>query len=140
VAAGAAVSAERALQDALIAALAADEGVQAVLGDPARVSRRGGELPAYPYFEVSRHVSEPAGSAAVDGTDHRLDLAIVSRNDGGVGGLDGMAAVRQALVTLELPMAGWRCILLAPVFMDQLRQGGGVYRAILRIRAVVEED
>lgn len=138
-AAGAAVSAEVALETALVAALAADEGVQAVLGDPARVSRRGGELPAYPYLEVTRHSSEPSGAAGVEGTDHRVDLAIVSRNDGGIGGLDAMAAVRQALVTLELAMTGWRCILLAPVFMDQLRQGGGVYRAILRVRALVEE-
>jgi hypothetical protein len=141
VAQGAAVSgAEGALVGAILAALAEDEGVRAVLGDPVRIADSDGERPAYPYLEVARVSSEAAGSAGVEASVLRVDLAAVSRNDGGAGGIAAMAAMRVALETAELAMSGWRCVLLAPVFTDQLRQGRGVWRSILRLRAVVEAE
>lgn len=123
--------AEQALAAALMAELAADDGLKALLGDPVRVVDGDGAQPAYPFLEFVRQSSEADGI-------HRIDLAVVSRNDGGKAGLAGVAVCRSVLEDAALPMEGWRCVLLVPVFTDLLRQGGGVWRCVLRLRAVVE--
>lgn len=131
--------AETALKSAILVALAEDEDVRAVLGETLRVREVSGVLPAYPYLEIVRHSSEPAGAAGVEGSRHVVDLAVMSRNDGGREGLEGLAAVRKALQSAVLAMAGWRCVLLTPVFADVLRQTPHVWRALLRVRCVLEE-
>jgi hypothetical protein len=35
-------------------------------------------------------------------------------------------------------MDGWRCVLLLPVFVDVARTRPGLWRALLRVRAIVE--
>ena len=94
--------------------------------------------PAYPYLEIARHFASPAGAAGYEGSEHRVDLAAVSRLDGAVASRSAMAAVRAALEGAELAMEGWRCVLLLPVFADTLHQGRGIWRSILRVKAVVE--
>ena len=94
--------------------------------------------PAYPYLEVARHLSEPARAAGVAASEHRVDLVVISRLDGGTDGVRAIAAIRAALGAAELEMEGWRCVLLVPAFADTLNRGRGIWRAILRMRAVVE--
>jgi hypothetical protein len=53
---------EQALESAILAVLAADEGVMAVLGDPVRVVDVESSQPAFPYLESARHLREPAGA------------------------------------------------------------------------------
>lgn len=130
--------AELALEGALVALVTEDAGVRAIMGDPVRVAGKRSETPAYPYFEIARHSTEPANAAGAEQNVHRVDLVIVSRNDGGEAGVAGIGAIRSALETADLPMQAWRCVLLTPVFADQLRQGGGVWRCLLRLRIVVE--
>jgi hypothetical protein len=130
--------AEQALQSAVLQALAMAAGVKAALGNPVRVLDRDDPYPAFPYLEVARHTSEPAGTSGVEASEHRIDLVVVSRNDGGQAGAAALAAMRAALATDGLPMEGWRCVLALPVFSDVLNQGRGRWRAILRIRALVE--
>ena len=129
---------EQALESAILAVLAADEGVMAVLGDPLRVVDVDSPQPAFPYLEIARHLSEPAGAAGNDASEHRIDLAASSRLDGGVGSRAVIGAVRTALDTAELALDGWRCVLLLPVFVDTLREGVGRWRTVMRIKAVVE--
>jgi hypothetical protein len=130
--------AEAALEAAILEALAADVHVVALLGDPLRVAGSGGPAPAFPYLEVVRHESIDAGGAGVEGSEHRVDLAVVSRDAGGVRVKQAMAAVRAALQGADLDMEGWRCVLLVPLFMDASRSGVQMWRALLRIKAVVE--
>jgi hypothetical protein len=131
-------TAEQALESAILAVLAADESVAAVLGDPMRVLEVESPRPAFPYLEIVRHQSVPAGSAGVEANEHRLDLAVVSRLDGGVGSLAAIGAIRSTLETGELAHGAWQCTLLAPVFADTLREGAGRWRTVMRLKAIVE--
>lgn len=132
------IGAERALESAILAALAADAGVRALLGEPVRVAELGSPSPAYPYLEIGRHTSEPAGGVDVEASEHRLDIVMVSRDLGGGQAKEALAAVRAALTGVALEMEGWRCVLLVPVFADATRQRIGLWRALLRVKAVVE--
>lgn len=137
---GAAVSvgAEQALESAILAALAADAGVKAVLGDPPRLFDAATAQPAYPFFEIARHEATPAGSAGWEGSEHRIDLAIVSRESGRSEARAALAAVRAALAGAALAMEGWRCVLLVPVLADATPGKAGACRAVLRLKAAVE--
>ena len=122
----------------MLAALAASAEVKALLGDPVRVSETGAVLPAYPYIEIARHSSEPAGGVEAEASEHRIDLVVVSRDVGGAQAKAALATVRSALASAELVVDGWRCVLLLPVFADATRQRVGLWRALLRMKAVVE--
>ncbi|MDP3495851.1 MAG: DUF3168 domain-containing protein [Hyphomonadaceae bacterium] len=122
----------------MLAVVAASNEVKALLGDPVRVIETGAPLPAYPYLEVARHFSEPAGGVDAEASEHRVDLVVVSRDLGGAQAKEALAAVRSALTNAELVMTGWRCVLLLPVFADATRQRVGVWRALLRMKAIVE--
>lgn len=131
-------TAEQALESAILAVLANDESVLALLGDPLRLVEVDSPKPAFPCLEITRHSSEPAGSAGVEASEHRIDLAATSRNDAGAGSLAVIGAVRTALDAAELMLDGWRCVLLLPVFADTLREGVGRWRTVMRLKAVVE--
>lgn len=122
----------------MLEAIAGDVAVKAVLGDKVRVGELGSPLPAYPYLEIARHVSEPRGGVDAEASEHRVDLVVVSRDMGGVQAKEALAAVRAVLTSAELPMTGWRCVLLVPLFSDATRQRIGLWRALLRVKAVVE--
>lgn len=122
----------------MLEALAGDAGVKALLGDRVRVGELGSPLPAYPYLEIARHVSEPSGGVEAEASEHRVDLVVVSRDLGGRQAKEALAAVRAALMGAELEMEGWRCVLLVPLFSDATRQRIGLWRALLRLKAVVE--
>jgi len=95
-------------------------------------------LPAYPYLEIARHLSEPSGGVDAEASEHRVDLVVVSRDLGGRQAKEALATVRAALMGAELAMEGWRCVLLVPLFSDATRQRIGLWRALLRMKAVVE--
>jgi hypothetical protein len=130
--------AEQALEGAILAALAADAGVKAVLGDPPRVVEAAEARPAYPYLEIVRHEVTAAGSLGSEANEHRIDLAIASRDGGRAEARAALAAVRDALAGASFAMEGWRCVLLFTIFADMVRGKFGAYRAVMRIRAVVE--
>lgn len=123
----------------MLEALAADADVKALLGVPLRVGELGSPLPVYPYLEIARHTSEPRGGVDAEASEHRVDLVVVSRDLGGRQAKEALAAVRAALTSVELDMDGWRCVLLAPLFSDATRQRIGLWRALLRVKAVVEK-
>jgi hypothetical protein len=128
---------EGALEGAIVAALAVDADVKALLGDPPRVFEAARARPAFPYLEIARHEVTAADSAAVDANEHRIDLAIVTREGGRTPAREALRAVRAALA--EPPeMDQWRCVLLLPVFADMVRTRFDGWRAILRLKAVTE--
>ncbi len=130
--------AETALESAILTALRSDATVKALLGDPVRVAEMGAPLPAYPYLEIGRHTSEPSGGVDAEASEHRIDLVVVSRDMGGRQAKEALAIVRAALMEASLAMDGWRCVLLLPLFADATRQRVGLWRALLRMKAVVE--
>ncbi|HEX5006312.1 MAG TPA: DUF3168 domain-containing protein [Hyphomonadaceae bacterium] len=134
---GVAVNAEEALETAILAVLAEDAEVAGLLGDPLRLLGAGPK-PAFPYLEVVRHQSVDASAADVDASEHRIDLAVTSRDGGGARVKAAIAAVRAALANAELAMTGWRCVLLVPVFSDAARSDIEIWRGLLRLRALVE--
>lgn len=129
---------EDALEAAILEVIGADDGVKAYLGDAVRIVGSGTPRPMFPYLEVVRHQSEPAGGTDADLTVHRIDLQVVSRRAESVEAKAAMAAVRTAVMSAELEMEGWACILLAPVFMDAVRRHAGEWRAMMRLKAIVE--
>jgi hypothetical protein len=133
-------SAEAALESAILAMIAADARVQEKLGEPLRFEEAGSPRPAYPYLEFVRHESRPAGGTDAEASEHRIDFAVVSRVLGGREAMEAMNAVRAALTDAELAMEDWRCVLLLPVFLDATRTRPGLWRALLRVKAVVEPD
>jgi hypothetical protein len=54
--------------------------------------------------------------------------------------MEAMHAVRAALDGAELVMDGWRCVLLLPVYLDATRTRPGLWRALLRLKAIVEAE
>jgi hypothetical protein len=132
------VSTEIELEAALLAKIAADADVQELLGNPVRVEETGSPRPAFPYLEVVRHEVRPAGSCGVEASEHLVDFAVVSRDLGGKQGREAAAAMREALDDVELTMEDGACILLLAQFTDTMRTRPGLWRSLLRIRAVVE--
>lgn len=132
------MSAESALEAAILAAMAADAGVRAKLGDPLRFEEAGAPRPAFPYLEFVRHESRPIGGVNVEASEHRVDFAVVSRVLDGREAMEATDAVSAALDGAELVMDGWRCVLLLPVYLDATRTRPGLWRALLRVKAVVE--
>jgi hypothetical protein len=90
------VSAEEALEAAILAVLAEDEGGGGLLGNPLRVLG-GGPRPAFPRLEVVRHQSTDAGAAGAEASEHRIDLAVMCRDAGAARVKAAMTAVRAAL-------------------------------------------
>jgi hypothetical protein len=103
-----------------------------------RLLEKTGSRLACLHLEIARHFSEPSGAMGVEASEHRVDLVVVSRMEGGTEGVRAIAAIRDALRAAEPEMEGWRCVLLVPAFADTLSRGRGIWRAILRMRAVVE--
>ncbi len=132
------MSAEGLLEAAIFAVLDAEAAVTELLGAPVRLL--GADYrPPYPYLEIARHQSVDIGGAGVVSSEHRVDLAVVSRDAGGRRVKKAMAAVRAALTGAELEMPGWRCVLLVPLFSDTVRSGIEMWRAVMRVKVVVEE-
>jgi hypothetical protein len=132
------IGAEEALESAILGVLAMDADIKVVLGDPPRVFEAAEARPLYPYLEIARHEAISAGSAGSEANEHRIDLAIASRDGGRAEARAALAAVRGALAGASLTMEGWRCVLLVPVFADMVRGKFGAYCALIRIKAVVE--
>lgn len=122
----------------MLAAIAADAGVQAELGNPVRVEEASGPRPAFPYLELVRHESTPANATGAEASTHLVDLAVVSRVASGREAVAAMSEVRRALGEAALAMEGWRCALLVPVFFGAARTRPGLWRATMRIKAIVE--
>lgn len=136
---GAPVSgAAEALESAMLAALGEDAGVMAALGGALRVLDAASLQPGYPYLEVARRQSQPNDSAGCEGVIITVDLAVMSRDEGGRIARAAIGEVDRVLRGASLEMEGWRCVLLLPVFTDAMRQRIGLWRAILRVRAILE--
>ena len=126
----------------MLATLQADAGVGLLLGNPLRVVEAGAPKPAYPYLEIVRHERAFRGGAGFEAGLHQIDLRTVSRDSGGMAAREAMAAVSEALAVVFGPgpvdLGEWRCVLMTPVFGDFVQMRDGLWRALLRMKAIVE--
>ncbi|MBU1540220.1 MAG: DUF3168 domain-containing protein [Alphaproteobacteria bacterium] len=130
---------ELALQKALIAHLKADAGVQALLGEPARIRDSAPADTAFPHLLIGRCESRPV-AADGGGLEQALTLTVVSRFRGTEEAKAILAAVRVALNDAALEADGVRTVSLRVPFADVFPAADGARTfAVLRVRAVTEE-
>ncbi|MBL8548384.1 MAG: DUF3168 domain-containing protein [Hyphomonadaceae bacterium] len=135
------MSAERALGAAIRAAATADAGVQAVLGDPARMHDDHPPDAVFPYATFGGFQSRPADSASQAALEHVVTLHVWSRHGGRAEALEALGALRGALHDQALSLSGHRLVLLHAVFADAFRAGDGqTTHGILRLRAITEPN
>jgi hypothetical protein len=134
------MSHELALQKALIEHLASDAGMQALLGDPARIWDAAPQKPACPHLLIGRSESRPV-RADGGGVEHALTLTVVSRFRGTEEAKAVLAALRLRLTDAALAADGVRTVGLRVTFADVYPAPDGLRTfAVLRVRAVTEEN
>lgn len=130
---------ELALQKALIAHLKADAGVQALLGEPARIWDAAPKDAAFPHLLIGRCDSRPLGADG-GGVEQAVTLTVVSRFRGTEEAKAVLAAARVALNDAALEADGVRTVSLRISFADVFPGADGARTfAVLRVRAVTEE-
>lgn len=134
------MSHELALQKALIAHLAGDLSLAALLGAPPRIWDAPPKRPAFPYLLIGRSESRPV-AADGGGVEHALTLTVVSNFRGTEEAKAVLAAVRLSLADAALAADGIRTVSLRLTFADVYPAPDGIRTfAALRVRAVTEED
>lgn len=133
------MSADRALAAALRTRAAADAGVKAVLGDPARFYDDPPTDAAFPYATLGRVESRASDASAAEAIEHAVTLHVWSRHGGRAEALDAIAALRVALHDAPLAITGRRLVLVLAQFADVFRSGDGrTTHGVLRLKAITE--
>lgn len=135
------MSAERALAAAIHQAAIADTGVQALLGDPARVYDEPPSDPVFPYVTLGRVETAARDASGSPTLEHALTLHAWSRYGGRAEAIDVIAALRERLHNAALAVTGRRLVLLLAQFSDVFRSGDGrTTHGVLRLRAITEPE
>lgn len=135
-----AAHAEADVQRAVLAALRADPGVQAIFGDPARIYDDETRGPAYPFAVLERHETRPSNSSCVAGAEHTLTLAVTSRHGGRSQAREALGALRAAIEGTDFAVANQVIVLAYPTYGDVFRtRDQQTFRSILRVRIISEE-
>jgi len=134
------MSPETAFQNAVLDHLKGDLGVQAALGDPARVLAVAPNGVRFPYLSVGRAESEPAAASGADLIDHRLTLHVWGRRDDLSALKDAAGAVRAALHQADLTLLNpHACILCQVVYADLFTGADGrTLHGVVRVRGLIE--
>lgn len=136
------MSAETAFQNAVLARLAGDGAVQAMLGDPARAYDAAPGGAAFPYLVCGRSQSEPFDADEASLLDHRLTLHVWTRRGDREELNRVIGAARAALHGAELALeGGWRCVACRAVYADAFDgTDGRTLHGLIRLRALIEHD
>jgi hypothetical protein len=135
------VSPERALATAVFAALAADSGVRAALGDPPRLYDAPPPDAAFPYAVLAAIETTDASAGQAPALAHVLTLHIWSRYAGRAEVLDALHVVRAALDDRPLSIFGRRLVVMSVLASEVLRAGDGLtVQGVLRLRAITEPN
>ncbi len=128
-----------ALQAAMLAALAADPGVRALIGDPPRVHDGPSKEKVFPYVSFDDARASPLGPAPGH-VEHDIRLSVHSRYEGRREAKEIAAALVSVLHHAELSVGGRRLVTLRAVYSDIFhRPDSDAHQAILRFRAVTEK-
>lgn len=128
---------EAAVQAALMTGLRADAGVVTAFGDPARVYDDETRAPAFPFARIERHESVPTGTGE---TEHKISIAVTSREGGLMEAKDALSAIRAAIEGMAWDVAGHHVVMAHVIYADTMRASGGeAFRGLIRIRIISEE-
>lgn len=132
------MSADAALQAAILAHLAADPDVLTQLGDPPRLYDRAPGGAAFPYVSLGRAESRPVDGDDTRLSEHRLTLHVWSRNHdfAEVKAITGAvsSALHNASLTLAPPFAA---ILCQAVYTDVFDGADGrSVHGVVRVRVL----
>jgi hypothetical protein len=128
---------EAAVQAALMAGLKRDVGVVAAFGDPPRVYDDETRAPAFPFVRIERHESVPTGTGDIE---HKITLAVTSREGGLWQAKDALSAIRAAAEGMSWDVAGYHVVMAHVIYADTMRASDAEsYRGLIRIRIISEE-
>jgi len=128
-----------ALQKAIIAALAADTALQALIGVPARVYDEPPRNTAFPYVTLGASTIADWDTSSDRGHEHAFMFHIWSRHGGHKEARAILGAIEGVLHTGTLPLEDHVLINLRFEFGDIFRDGDGeTIHAVMRYRAVTE--
>ena len=131
--------AQWALQQAVFAALGADAGLKALLGDPARIYDHVPPSSPFPYLVIGEATSGPFDAKSEDGMEQTLTLHAWSRRRGLKETKEIMAAVTQALDDRALSLTGHTLVLLRFEFGTTALETDGLTRhGVQRFRAITQ--
>ena len=135
-----AAKAEADVLKGLLDMLRADADVQAVFGIPARVFDDETRRAAFPFAQVEKHESQPAGASGVSATEHKITLGVLTRFDGLSGAKAAVGAIRVAIERGSLTVPGQTVVLSHPIYVDVMRRADRrAFRGVVRIRIITEE-
>lgn len=135
------MSAETAVQAALMAALRADAGVQAIFGADARIYDDETEAPAFPFARLERHECRPAGASGGEAQEHIVTLAVSSCYGGLREAKAALGALRAAVEGAGWAGAGRHIVLAYTLYADAMRQfDRRAFRGVIRFRIISEEE
>ena len=131
---------EAALIEAVLAALRADEGVQAMFGVPARIFDGDTDAPMYPFVELVSAETRDIASTQAPGGEHRITFAVTTRHGGRAAAADGLDVLVRAVQAAELTLPGKAIVIVHPVYLDVMRgRTAQTFRGLLRLRILTEE-
>lgn len=131
-------SASWSLQQAVYGVLAADAPLAALLGG-ARIYDDVPQAAPYPHISLGQTSSNDWGTGTEDGEEHILTLHVWSQAGGRGEAQRIMGAIRTALHTASLTLAGHALVSLRQQFSDVRRDPDGVtIHGLVRYRAVTE--
>ena len=134
-------SASWALQQAVFAALAADDYIKDVVDDPPRLYDSVPRGAAIPYIVIGESKDSDAGTATATATAHTHTIHVWSRAPGTKESRIAAAAVLDALNDAALTDANHTLIDLRWLDTDTRREGDGeTIHAALRFRALTEPN
>ncbi len=133
------ISSALALQKAVYAALVADDGVGALIGD--RIYDGAPRDAVFPYLTIGRMTATDWSTGSEDGAEHRLTLDIWSRAHGKSECHAIAEAIRAVLHDAALALDGHGLINLRCETGDTMRDPDGItFHGRLCFRAVTEPE
>jgi hypothetical protein len=132
------MSAETAFAEAVLARLINDAGVSAVLGGRVHAVAPGGA--AFPFAQLGRSVSTPAGGTGAELIDHRLTVHVYARRDDAERLAAALSAIRATLHNAAPELAApYRCVLCQVVYADRFATSDSrTVQGLVRVRALLE--
>lgn len=124
---------------ALAAALGADPGVRAILGDPLRLTEREGEKLAFPFASFGEVQARSQDSAGARGFELALSVHVWVREGGRGLAYAALAALRENVHGRDLALPDFHVSLLLVAFTDVFRDADAVTtHGVMRLRALCE--
>lgn len=130
-----------ACQQALDAVFRADPSVQAVLGNPVRLSEAPVKLAAFPFAVWRRWETKPVDASLVQSDEHIATLEVVCRQTGADEARQAVAALATCAAGAKPEAIGARIVLILPLYCDVMRSSNGrSWVGIVRLKIIADHN